>query len=165
MEEKEGKGLFARLWGPYSQPRPSIRPSKDILVLVAFQRMLESAGYATLPAYDGQEALGIAARRYPDLILMDIVMPRMNGFEATRALQRNPATRDIPIIMVSGTNQPSDRIWGQRLGAKEFLPKPVSKAFLLDRVGTVLALASRNAQQRELEKEPAKPFPTHVKTP
>jgi twitching motility two-component system response regulator PilH len=74
---------------------------------------------------------------------MDIVMPRMNGFEATRILVNDPETKRIPIVMVSGSNLPSDQIWGMRLGAKGFLTKPVERDALLAKVRAVLAHARR----------------------
>jgi twitching motility two-component system response regulator PilH len=74
---------------------------------------------------------------------MDIVMPRMNGFEAMRALAADPQTRDIPVIMVSGTENPSDRVWGAKLGAMAFLAKPITREQLLAKVAIVLALSRR----------------------
>jgi twitching motility two-component system response regulator PilH len=74
---------------------------------------------------------------------MDIVMPRMNGFEAMRAVAADPQTRDIPVIMVSGTENPSDRVWGAKLGAKAFLAKPIAREQLLAKVAIVLALSRR----------------------
>jgi twitching motility two-component system response regulator PilH len=79
---------------------------------------------------------------------MDVVMPNMNGFEATRALVNDPETAAIPVIMMSGTEQISDRVWGLRLGAKGFLAKPISREDLLGKVGSVVAVA-RRTQQRE----------------
>lgn len=151
MDQLARKNLFARLWGQKHEPQsPTAAPApKDAIVLVvddsrtvvvALQRVLESDGYLSTPAFDGQQAVEIAKRRAPDLILMDIVMPRMNGFEAMRALAADPQTRDIPVIMVSGTENPSDRIWGAKLGAKAFLSKPIRREELLAKVATVLAL-------------------------
>jgi twitching motility two-component system response regulator PilH len=149
------RNFLARLWG---QKEPSAgtsagRPaSKDALVLVvddsrtivvALQRALESDGYLSMPAFDGMQAVEIAKRRLPDLILMDIVMPRMNGFEAMRVLATDPQTRHIPVIMVSGTENPSDRLWGAKLGAKAFLTKPIAREQLLAKVAVVLALSRR----------------------
>ncbi len=162
MDQLTNKGFLARLWGQREpkEPRPAQRPTtptvqaKDALVLVvddsrtivvALQRMLESDGYLSMPAFDGVQAVEQAKRRLPDLILMDIVMPRMNGFEAMRALAADPQTRHIPVIMVSGTENPSDRIWGAKLGAKAFIAKPIRRDELLAKIATVLALSRRGA--------------------
>jgi twitching motility two-component system response regulator PilH len=122
--------------------------------VVALQRALESDGYLSMPAFDGVQAVEMAKRRLPDLILMDIVMPRMNGFEAMRALAADPQTRHIPVIMVSGTENPSDQLWGAKLGAKAFLAKPIAREQLLAKVAVVLAL-SRRLQDTESAAAPA----------
>jgi len=92
---------------------------------------LESHGYQTVIAGDGEEALSLAESRHPDVILMDIVMPGMNGFQATRKLARNPATSGIPVVMVTSKNLETDRIWGLRQGAVDYLTKPVGEAELV----------------------------------
>lgn len=153
MDQIARKNFLARFWGQKAQRAEADGPApKDALVLVvddsrtivvALQRMLESDGYVSVPAFDGVQAVELARRRLPDLILMDIVMPRMNGFEAMRALAADPQTRHIPVIMVSGTENPSDRVWGAKLGAKAFLAKPIARELLLDKVATVLALSRR----------------------
>ena len=89
-------------------------------------RALEKHGYETLVAKDGDEAIRLASQRAPDVILMDIVMPGMNGFQATRHLAQNPATAAIPIVIVSTKTQEADRVWGLRQGAVRYLTKPVS---------------------------------------
>jgi twitching motility two-component system response regulator PilH len=88
-------------------------------------RALENHGFETLVASDGEEALMLAAARHPDVILMDVVMPGMNGFQATRKLSKNPMTAEIPIVMVTSKDQETDKIWGLRQGAVEYLMKPV----------------------------------------
>jgi twitching motility two-component system response regulator PilH len=104
----------------------------------ALRLILERAGYHTLSAADGVEAVDTVRRRRPDLVLMDIVMPNMNGFEATRILNRDAATAAIPIVIVSGSGQPTDYLWGARQGAKGFLAKPIRKDLLLHTVAKVL---------------------------
>ncbi len=94
-------------------------------------RVLEKNGFETLLASDGEEAINIAASNHPDLILMDVVMPGMNGFQATRQLSRNPDTSAIPIVMVTSKDQESDRVWGLRQGAVDYLMKPVAQNDLL----------------------------------
>ena len=95
------------------------------------QTALEQGGYRTASAADGSEAIRKARELHPDLILMDIVMPGLNGFQATRELAANPETRSIPVIMVSSKSQESDRVWGLRQGAVDYLVKPVTSDQLL----------------------------------
>lgn len=92
---------------------------------------LENNGYTTLSATSGEEALQKASAEHPDLILMDVVMPGMNGFEAVRSLSRNPETRNIPVIVVTSKNQETDKIWAMRQGAKDFVSKPVDEKTLI----------------------------------
>lgn len=89
-------------------------------------RALEKHGFETLVAKDGDEAIRLAKQRAPDVILMDIVMPGMNGYQATRHLAQNPSTAAIPIVIVSTKTQEADRVWGLRQGAVRYLTKPVS---------------------------------------
>ena len=90
------------------------------------RRMLEDHGFETEGAVDGAEGIRKAREIRPDLILMDIVMPGVDGFRATRTLANDPATRKIPVIMISSKGQESDRVWGLRQGAVDYLVKPVS---------------------------------------
>jgi len=90
------------------------------------QQALEKGGFSTAAAADGDEAIRKARELRPDLILMDIVMPGLNGFQATRELSSDPQTRSIPVIMVTSKAQESDRVWGLRQGAVDYLVKPVS---------------------------------------
>lgn len=103
----------------------------DLHLLLGY---LENNGYRTLVANDGEEALEKAVAEQPDLILMDVVMPGMNGFEATRALSRKPQTRDIPVIVVTSKNQETDKIWAMRQGARGFVSKPVDEKSLIDMI-------------------------------
>ena len=101
-------------------------------------RALEKHGFETLIAKDGQEASRLAGLHSPDVILMDIVMPGVNGFQATRELANDPTTRTIPVIMVTSKAQESDRVWGLRQGAKDYLVKPPSERELLTRINALL---------------------------
>jgi twitching motility two-component system response regulator PilH len=76
----------------------------------------------------------------PDLILMDVVMPGLNGFQATRQLTKDPETKDIPVIIVTTKDQETDRVWGIRQGARDFLTKPVSEKTLMEKINTALEL-------------------------
>jgi twitching motility two-component system response regulator PilH len=100
--------------------------------------ILEGAGYVVITASDGEGGVEQARSSKPDLILMDVVMPGMNGFQATRKLSRDPETSEIPIIMVTTKGQETDRTWGMRQGAKDYLVKPVLAAELLNKIKTVL---------------------------
>jgi len=92
---------------------------------------LEQHGFETVIASDGEEAIAVAESRQPDLILMDIVMPGMNGFQATRQLAKNPTTAAIPVVMVTTKDQETDKVWGLRQGAVEYLMKPIDDAALV----------------------------------
>lgn len=89
-------------------------------------RALEKQGFETVVARDGEEAIRLAGERSPDVILMDIVMPGMNGYQATRQLAQDPSTAAIPIVIISTKKQDADRAWGLRQGAVRYLTKPVS---------------------------------------
>jgi len=93
---------------------------------------LEQRGYDTIVAADGEEAVSVARAKLPDLIIMDVVMPGMNGFQATRKLHKSPETESIPIIMISTKNQETDKIWAMRQGAVAYLVKPVKAEDLLE---------------------------------
>ena len=106
--------------------------------LYAMEKMLHSVGMNTITAENGKQAILMARHRMPDIILMDIVMPEINGFQATRYLTRQPDTQHIPIIIVSGSNQESDKAWGLKLGAKDFMQKPVNKDLLITKIKLLL---------------------------
>ena len=103
-----------------------------------FKKILEKHGYKADIARDGQEGLDVAKRIHPDLILMDVVMPVLNGFQATRKLRNDPETAAIPIIMVTTKDQQTDINWGKRQGANEYLVKPVTPAALLSKIKALL---------------------------
>lgn len=106
--------------------------------MLAFTRLLEANGFEVLAANDGEEGIRKARAERPDLILMDVVMPGMNGFQATRKLVRDPQTAAIPIIMITTKDQDTDRIWGLRQGAREYVIKPPVEAELLAKIKSVL---------------------------
>ncbi|RCX30340.1 twitching motility two-component system response regulator PilH [Thioalbus denitrificans] len=101
--------------------------------------MLEKNGHQVITAGNGEEGVQTAKDNHPDLILMDVVMPGLNGFQATRQLSRDTLTRDIPIIIVSTKSQETDRVWGMRQGARDYLTKPVAEADLMAKVAALLA--------------------------
>ena len=110
--------------------------------LFAMEKMLKSVGINTHTAENGKQGILMARHVKPDLILMDIVMPELNGFQATRHLTRQPDTCHIPIIIVSGSNQQSDKAWGLKLGAKDYIAKPVNKNELITKIDVWLQRCS-----------------------
>jgi twitching motility two-component system response regulator PilH len=100
--------------------------------------MLEKNGFDILTAESGEAGIETAKSEKPDLILMDVVMPGLNGFQATRQLTNDSATANIPIIIVTTKNQETDRAWGMRQGAKDYLTKPVEESQLVDKINQYL---------------------------
>jgi len=96
--------------------------------------ILTRNGYLVTTAENGEQALEQIRADKPELILMDVVMPGANGFQVTRSIARDPALQDVPVIICSSKNQETDRIWGLRQGAKEYLVKPVAAADLLSKI-------------------------------
>ncbi len=108
--------------------------------LELLQAYLEEFHCRTLTAYDGPEALEILKKKPPDLVILDIMMPQMSGFEVCRRLKKDPKTTDIPVIMVTALNEPGDIERSIDCGADDFLSKPVNKWELMTRVKTMLKL-------------------------
>ncbi|MDH3670018.1 MAG: response regulator [Gammaproteobacteria bacterium] len=96
--------------------------------------MLGKLGYTTTVANSGQEAVDKAKAEKPDLILMDIVMPGLNGFQATRAITKDPDTSNIPVILCSSKGQETDKAWGLRQGAKDYIVKPITEKELMAKI-------------------------------
>ena len=106
--------------------------------LIGIQRIVEKLGHQTLTAEDGAAGVALAKAELPDLILMDVVMPNLNGFQATRQLSREGSPRDIPAVLVTTKDQDTDRMWGMRQGARAYLTKPFAEADLTDVIGRLL---------------------------
>ncbi len=104
-----------------------------------FERMLQANDIEVSVANNGEEGIEKAIEVKPDCILMDVVMPGKNGFQATRDLSRNPATASIPVIIITTKDQETDKIWGMRQGAKDYIVKPAEERDLIDRIKKVLA--------------------------
>lgn len=102
-------------------------------------QMLMTSGYNTISASNGEDGIQVARDEIPDLILMDVVMPGMNGFQATRKLSRDLMTKDIPVIIVTTKDQDTDREWGLRQGARDYLVKPVEVGNLIAKIEAALA--------------------------
>lgn len=102
--------------------------------LMGIRRIVEKLGHDVLTAEDGAAGVQVARETIPDLILMDVVMPNLNGFQATRTIKRDKATAHIPVILVTTKDQETDRIWGIRQGAQGYLTKPFSEAELTEAI-------------------------------
>lgn len=102
-----------------------------------FTTLLEKAGHRVSSAANAEDGIVAVKRERPDLVIMDVIMPGMNGFQATRTLSRDEATAHIPILIVTTKSMETDRVWGLRQGAKDFVTKPVSEKELLVRIQTL----------------------------
>lgn len=100
--------------------------------------ILQKAGHSVITATNGMEAIEMARSEKPDVILMDVIMPGINGFQATRQLTHDPDTKNVPVIVVTNKSQQTDRVWGLRQGASDYLVKPVTPEILLQSVTNVL---------------------------
>jgi len=99
--------------------------------------LLTKAGYDVFSSENGEDAIVKARQMKPDLILMDVVMPGLNGFQATRAISRDPETKAIPVIMCTSKSQETDKIWGLRQGAKDYVVKPIDREALLAKIASL----------------------------
>jgi twitching motility two-component system response regulator PilH len=99
--------------------------------------LLTKAGFEVVTSDNGEDAILKSKQVKPDLILMDVVMPGLNGFQATRAISRDPDTRAIPIILCTSKSQETDKIWGLRQGARDYVVKPVDRDELLDKINAL----------------------------
>ena len=106
--------------------------------LMGIRRIVEKLGHEALTAEDGAAGVEAAKRELPDLILMDVVMPNLNGFQATRSITREPTTKHIPIVLVTTKDQDTDRVWGMRQGARAYITKPFSESELADMIQQML---------------------------
>lgn len=102
--------------------------------LMVLSDLLGKNGYAVRTAENGEETFRRLREEKPELILMDVVMPGQNGFQLTRAIARDPQYSDIPIIMCTSKNQETDRVWGMRQGARDYVTKPVNPEELLSKI-------------------------------
>ena len=99
--------------------------------LLGIKRIVEKLGHETLSAEDGAAGVEVAKAEKPDLILLDVVMPNLNGFQATRTISKNADTAHIPIILVTTKDQETDKVWGMRQGAKAYVTKPIREEELI----------------------------------
>ncbi len=106
--------------------------------LAGIRRIVEKLGHQPLTAEDGQAGVDAANRELPDLILMDVVMPNLNGFQATRSISREATTKHIPVVLITTKDQETDRIWGMRQGARGYLTKPFTEDELAEVISSTL---------------------------
>lgn len=97
-----------------------------------FKEILTKHGFEVIEASNGEEGVTMAQAELPDMVLMDVVMPGVNGFQATRQISRHETTKHIPIVIVSTKDQATDRVWGKRQGACDYLTKPIEEQQLID---------------------------------
>jgi twitching motility two-component system response regulator PilH len=95
--------------------------------LLGIKRIVEKLGHEVISAEDGAVGVEMAKAELPDLILMDVVMPNLNGFQATRTISKNASTAHIPIVLVTTKDQETDKVWGMRQGAKAYVTKPIKE--------------------------------------
>jgi twitching motility two-component system response regulator PilH len=101
-------------------------------------RLLERHGHQVMASGSAEDGIEVCKRELPDVVLMDVVLPGMNGFQATRALSREPSTKAIPVLIVSTKGMETDRAWGMRQGARDYIVKPPSEDALIARINQLL---------------------------
>lgn len=107
-------------------------------LLAATTKILVAAGHEVIPAISGEEAIEKATSEKPDIVLMDVVMPGMNGFQATRHITKGADTKHIPVIMLTTKDQETDKVWAKRQGASDYVTKPPDEAVLLEKIKALL---------------------------
>lgn len=103
-----------------------------------FTTLLERAGHTVAAVSTAEDGIERVRAELPDLVIMDVIMPGMNGFQATRILTRDPATSSVPIVMITTKSMETDRVWGLRQGARAFITKPVNEKELLASISSLL---------------------------
>jgi twitching motility two-component system response regulator PilH len=156
--------LFRRFFGTTlaeqerrEKPRINARDGTRILIVddsptivALLRKFLQQSGYITLEAGDAEKGVELARAERPDMIFLDIVLPGMNGFAALRALRRDPVTREIPVVMISGNEQATEQFYAQRIGADDFMKKPFSRYEVFARIERLL----------DADRVPKRPAPT-----
>ncbi len=110
----------------------------SLTMLTGTTKILNTAGHEVIQASSGNEGIEKASSEQPDLILMDVVMPDLNGFQATRKITHSPDTAHIPIIMLTTKDQETDKVWAKRQGAKDYIVKPPKADELLSKIKNLL---------------------------
>lgn len=165
-----GFDLFKRLLGTERrQHMPRIQAVRGTRMLVVddsptiravLGKMLSQDGYEVFKAGDGESALALARSEKPGLVFLDIVMPGMNGFAVLRTLRRDPETRDIPIVMISGNLQATEQFYVQRFGADDFMKKPFGRAEVFNRIQ--LLVEAGRLPARDPVKDPPQDLPVEL---
>ena len=104
-----------------------------------FTTLLERAGHQVAAVSSAEDGIEQVRNELPDLVIMDVIMPGMNGFQATRTLSRDPKTQHVPIVMITTKSMETDRVWGLRQGARAFITKPVNEKELLACINELLS--------------------------
>ena len=107
-------------------------------MLAGTSKILETAGHSVIQASSGEQGIEIATSDNPDVILMDVVMPGLNGFQATRTLTTAEATKHIPVIILTTKDQETDKVWAKRQGASDYVVKPPKASDLLSKIERLL---------------------------
>ncbi|HMV00425.1 MAG TPA: response regulator [Rhodocyclaceae bacterium] len=123
-------------------------------VVAVLRKNLRSVGFVTHEALNGETALEIARRDRPELVFLDIVLPGMSGFAVLRTLRRDPLTRDIPVIMMSGNEQATEQFYADRIGADDFMKKPFSRFEIFSRIEHLLDPDLAPARKRTADSAP-----------
>jgi twitching motility two-component system response regulator PilH len=106
--------------------------------LQGLRLIVERMGHQVVTADDGAHGVAVAKKEIPDLVLMDVVMPNLNGFQATRQISKDPKTSHIPVILVTTKDQETDKVWGMRQGAKAYITKPIVESQLIETIQEIL---------------------------
>lgn len=145
--EPEPRSDLPQSWSPERRGKPRVNAREGTRVLIiddsktvvmAIKKFLRSVGYDTLEAFDAETGLNIIREQTPELVFLDIMLPGMNGFTALRTIRRDPLTRDIPVIMMSGNEQAMEQFFGSRIGADDFMKKPFSREEVFFRIERLL---------------------------
>lgn len=108
--------------------------------LFSLSKLVTGLGHQVITAEDGASGVAMARSERPDLILMDVVMPELNGYQATRTISRDDQISHIPVVLVTTKNLETDRVWGMRQGARAYVTKPVKEAMLVDTINQCLVV-------------------------
>jgi len=127
-----------------------IEDDRDIVEMVEYN--LEEEGYETLSALNGEAGLELARRQHPDLIILDVMLPLIDGFEVCRKLKSNDVTADVPIIILSAKSQETDKVVGLELGADDYVTKPFSPRELIARIRAILRRGREPRSARRIER-------------
>ena len=120
----------------------------EIYIVHILDFSLGIEGYEVMTALDGEQALAKVAQERPDLIVLDIMMPKLDGYETCKALKQNPATHDIPVILLSAKGRNVDQKIGFEVGADDYITKPFSPRKLVERINAILGQTSRQDAAR-----------------